>query len=67
LLLYCLGPPIGFIASKTKMFLAFQSFNFEHTWWLFHKYAVSTKSDIYVFIDNDNNKVNSQQIQFTYI
>jgi hypothetical protein len=38
--------PLGFIASKTLNYLAFQSFNFEHTWWrLFQKRVVHTKLD----------------------
>jgi len=41
----------GFIAPKTLNFLAFQSFDFESTWWkLFQKRVVRTKFDIYVFI-----------------
>ena len=44
-------PLIGFIASNTLNYLAFQSFDFEHTWWrLFQKRVVRTKLDINVFI-----------------
>jgi hypothetical protein len=43
--------PFGFIAPKTLIYLAFQSFDFGRTWWrLFQKRVVRTKSDIYVFI-----------------
>jgi len=38
----------GFIASKTLNYLAFQTFDFEHTWWrLFQKRVVRTKFEIY--------------------
>ena len=44
--------PFGFIAPKTLNYLAFQSFDFERTWWrLFQKGVVCTKFDmIYTFI-----------------
>ena len=42
--------PFGFIAPKTLNYLAFQSFDFERTWWrLFQKRVVRTKFDIYLF------------------
>ena len=45
--------PFGFIVPKTLNYLAFQSFNFERTWWrLFQKCVVRTKLDIYVFMTN---------------
>ena len=41
----------GFIAPKTLIYLAFQSLDFERTWWrLFQKRVVRTKFDIYVYI-----------------
>jgi hypothetical protein len=44
--------PFGFIAPKSLNDLAFQSFDFENTWWrLFQKHVVRTKLDIYVFIE----------------
>ena len=43
--------PFSFIASKTFNYLAFQSFDFERTWWrLLQKCVVHTKFDIYFFI-----------------
>ena len=40
-----------FIAPKTLIYLAFQSFDFERTWWmLFQKRVVRTKLDSYGFI-----------------
>ena len=47
-----LGYPVWhFIAPKTLNYLAFQSFDFEFTWWwLFQKRVVRIKFDIYVFI-----------------
>ena len=45
--------PFGCIAPKTFNYLAFQSFEFKHTWWrLFQKRVVHTKFDIYVFISD---------------
>jgi hypothetical protein len=45
--------PFYFIAPKT--YLAFQSFDFERTWWrLFQKRVVHTKFDIFVFILTNN-------------
>ena len=42
----------GFIAPKTLNYLAFQSFDFERTWWrLIQTRVVRTKFDIYVFIN----------------
>ena len=42
----------GFIAPTILNYLAFQSFDFEHTWWrLFQKRVVRTRFDIYVFIE----------------
>ena len=42
--------PFGFIAPKTLNYLAFQSFDFERTWWrLIQKRVVRTKFDIYFF------------------
>ena len=39
--------PFGFIAPKTLNYLAFQSFDFERTWWrLCYKRIVCTKFDI---------------------
>jgi len=44
----CLG---GFIAPKSVNYFAFQSFDFERTWWrFFQKRVVRTKFGIYVFI-----------------
>ena len=41
----------GFIAPKALNYLAFQSFDFDRTWWkLFQKRVVRTKFDNYVFI-----------------
>jgi len=46
----------GFIAPKTLNYLAFNSFDFERTWWrLIQKRVVRTKFDIYVFIKFTNN------------
>ena len=43
--------PFGFIAPKTLIYLAFQSFDCKHTCWrLFQKRVARTKFDIYVFI-----------------
>ena len=43
--------PFGFIAPKNLNYLAFKSFDFEHTWWsLFQKRVMRTKFDIYIFI-----------------
>jgi hypothetical protein len=43
--------PFDFIASKALNYLAFQSFDFELTWWrIFQKRVVRTKFDIYVYI-----------------
>jgi hypothetical protein len=43
--------PFGFIAPKTLNYLAFQSFDFECTWWrLFQGRVVRTKFDIYFFM-----------------
>ena len=42
----------GFIAPTILNYLAFQSFDFEHTWWrLFQKRVVRTRFDICVFIE----------------
>jgi hypothetical protein len=50
--------PISCIAPKTLNYLAFQSFDFERTWWrLFQKRDVRTKFDIYVFFFIDYVKV----------
>jgi hypothetical protein len=51
--------PFDFIALKTLNYLAFQSFDFEHTtWWrLFQKRVVRTKFDINVYH-------NDQTLQF---
>jgi hypothetical protein len=41
--------PFDFITPKHLYYLAFQSFDFEHTLWrLFQKRVVRTKFDIYV-------------------
>jgi hypothetical protein len=41
----------GFIAPKIFNYMAFQSFDFERTWWrLFQKYVVGIKFDIYFFV-----------------
>ena len=51
MILAILFRPFRFIAPKNLNYLAFQSFDFECTWWrLFHKRVVCTKLDIYVFI-----------------
>jgi hypothetical protein len=43
--------PFGFIALKTLNYLAFHSFDFEHTWWrLFQKPVVRITFDIYFII-----------------
>jgi hypothetical protein len=43
---------LWFITPKTLNFLAFQSFDFECTWWrLFEEGVMHTKFDIYSFID----------------
>jgi len=48
---YIMFRPFGFIGHKALNYLAFQSFDFERTWWrLFQKRVVRTKYDIYVFI-----------------
>jgi hypothetical protein len=48
---YILGQLSKF-APNTLNNLAFQSFDFERTWWrLFQKRVVRTKFDIYVFIN----------------
>ena len=48
--LSCLGPLV-FVLTKLLNYLAFQSFDFECTWWrLFQKHVVGTKFDIKVFI-----------------
>jgi hypothetical protein len=45
------------IALKTLNYLAFQSFDFEHTWWrLFQKCVVHIKFDICVFISFSNSR-----------
>ena len=44
----CSDRLFGFIAPKSLNYLAFQSFDFERTWWLFQKRAVCIKLDIYV-------------------
>ena len=39
------------IAPKTLNYLAFQFFDFEHTWWrLFQKHVVCTNFDFYVLL-----------------
>jgi hypothetical protein len=47
--------PFGFISSKSLNYLAFQSFDFECTWWwLFQKRVAHTKFDIYFFSTLEN-------------
>ena len=42
---------LGFISPKTLNYLAFQSFDFERTWWrLFQKRVERTRFDMYVFM-----------------
>jgi len=44
--------PFGFIAPKTLNYWAFQSVDFEYTWWrLLQKRVVRTRVDIYVIPD----------------
>jgi hypothetical protein len=51
LIVYILFRPFGLIAPKSLKYLAFQSFDWERTWYrLFKKRVVRTKFDIYVFI-----------------
>jgi len=48
---YPVNRPFGLLAPKTLNYLAFQSLDFERTWWrLLQKRVVCTKFDIYVFI-----------------
>ena len=50
-ILIILFRPFGFITHKTLNYLAFQSLDFERTWWrLFQKRVVRAKLDIYGFI-----------------
>jgi hypothetical protein len=43
--------PVWFHSSQTLNYLAFQSFDFERTWWrLFQKRVVRSKFNIHVFI-----------------
>jgi len=47
--------PFGFLVSKTLNYLAFQTFDFDRTWWrLYQKVVVYVKFDIYVFINAYN-------------
>jgi hypothetical protein len=48
---FLLCRPFRFIDTKTLNYLAFQSFDFEHTWWrLFQKTIMYTTFNILVFI-----------------
>jgi hypothetical protein len=60
--------PFGFIVLKIFNYLAFQSFDFERTWWkLFQKRTIGTNVDIYVFISANPRKLESAEINYTTV
>ena len=58
--------PLVYLLAKRLNYLAFQSFDFERTWWsLFQKRVVRTKFDTYVLLTNK--KLDSSETIFLLI